>query len=58
MAKRSDPRAVDYYWLTIKRGAQANAEGSETAVVLQGGVSVTPLQFERTNQRALASLKG
>jgi 5'-nucleotidase len=58
ITKRADPRAVDYYWLTIRRGARSNPEGSETAVVLKGGVSVTPLQFERTNVNALAALRG
>jgi 5'/3'-nucleotidase len=55
--KRADPRGQDYYWLNIRRGARRNLEPSETAVVLKGGVSVTPLQFERTNTEALSTLK-
>jgi 5'-nucleotidase len=57
ITKRADPRALDYFWLTIRRGARSNPEGSETAVVLKGGVSITPLQFERTNMDALSALK-
>jgi 5'-nucleotidase len=56
-AKRADPRGLDYYWLNFCRGARTNPEGSETAVVLNGGVSVTPLQFERTNTQALSLLR-
>jgi 5'-nucleotidase len=58
MNKRADPRAVDYYWLTIRRNtARHNPEGTETAVVQKGGVSITPLQFERTNVEALSALR-
>ena len=59
LTKRADPRAVEYYWLTVRRNtARPNPEGTETAVVLKGGVSITPLQFERTNMEALTTLKG
>jgi 5'-nucleotidase len=57
LEKRVDPRGQDYYWLNIRRGARRNPETSETAAVLEGGVSVTPLQFERTNAEALSMLK-
>ena len=55
--KRADPRGQDYYWLNISRGAQPNPETSETSTVLKGGISVTPLQFERTSGSALSALK-
>jgi 5'-nucleotidase len=57
VAKRADPRGIDYYWLNFTRGPLANSEASETAIVLNGGVSVTPLQFERTNTKALSLLR-
>jgi 5'-nucleotidase len=57
IAKRTDPRGNDYYWLSIRRGARTNPESSETAIVLNGGVAVTPLQFERTNTQALSRLR-
>lgn len=58
VAKRADLRNNDYYWLNIRRGAQLNPPGSETAVVLEGGISVTPLRFERTDAKALSFLRG
>jgi 5'-nucleotidase len=57
VARRADLRNNAYYWLSIRRGSQLNPLGSETAVVLAGGISVTPLQFERTNTEALSFLK-
>jgi 5'-nucleotidase len=57
IAKRADPRGINYYWLNFTRGARTDPEGSETAIVLSGGVSVTPLQFERTNTQALSLLR-
>ena len=52
--KRVDLRNHNYYWLNIRRGSRSNPADSETAVVLEAGISVTPLQFERTNVRALS----
>ena len=57
ITKRADPRGQDYYWLSVRRAAQTNPEGAETTIVLNGGVSVTPLEFERTNNDALAWLR-
>lgn len=54
---RSDLRAQDYFWLTIQRNDRSHSEDSETFVVLNGGISVTPLQFERTAVEALVELK-
>lgn len=56
VSKRTDLRNNEYYWLNFRRGPVLNPPGSETAVVLGGGISVTPLQFERTNWKALSSL--
>jgi 5'-nucleotidase len=50
-------REQDYFWLTIQRNDRAHSEDSETFVVLNGGISVTPLQFERTAVEALVELK-
>jgi len=51
-----DPRGFAYHWLRFQRGPRENAPDSETAVVAAGRVSVTPLYFERTDERALATL--
>jgi 5'-nucleotidase len=56
-ARRADPRGLDYYWLQIRRGSRFNPEGSEAAAVRQGSISITPLQFERTNSEALTMLR-
>jgi 5'-nucleotidase len=54
---RKDPRSLDYHWLQIRRNSKQDAPNSETALVAAGRVSVTPLQFERTDEAALATLK-
>jgi 5'-nucleotidase len=53
---RTDPRGKDYHWLQFRRSGLQNAPDSETAVVAAGGISVTPLQFERTNDDAVTGL--
>jgi 5'/3'-nucleotidase len=52
-----DPRSLEYHWLCLRRTAREDAAGSETFAIGRGQVSVTPLQFERTNQNILASLQ-
>lgn len=54
---RTDPRGLTYHWLQFHREAVENAPDTETAVVRAGGVAVTPLRFERTNEDALAHLR-
>ncbi|MFT4099431.1 MAG: 5'/3'-nucleotidase SurE [Burkholderiaceae bacterium] len=54
---RTDPRNIPYVWMRFQRGPRDNPPDSETEIVLDGGVSVTPLAFERTDQQALATLK-
>lgn len=51
---RTDPRGLQYHWLKFHRAPRAeDAADSEAAVVAAGGISVTPLQFERTAEGAL-----
>jgi 5'-nucleotidase len=52
-----DPRSLEYHWLHLRRSAREDTPGSETFAIGHGRVSVTPLQFERTNQDILASLQ-
>jgi 5'-nucleotidase len=52
-----DPRSLEYHWIRLRRSAREDAPGSETFAVRRGQVSVTPLQFERTNQTVLTSLQ-
>lgn len=53
---RADLRDHAYYWLNIRRNDQPDADDSETRVLAAGGISVTPLHFERTEERARAAL--
>ena len=53
---RIDPRGLDYSWLHITRGQQADAMGSESQVIAAGGIAVTPLQFERTAEQVMSRL--
>jgi len=43
-------------WLHITRGQHADSMGSETEVILGGGIAVTPLQFERTAEQIWSRL--
>jgi 5'-nucleotidase len=51
---RTDPRGFDYHWLKFHRAQRHEAADTEAAVIAAGAVSVTPLQFERTAEGALA----
>ena len=53
-----DPRDISAHWLQLRRAPREAEEGSETAAIRAGRISVTPLQFERTNRAVLDSLKG
>lgn len=53
---RTDPRGFAYHWLKFHRAPRQEMPDSEAAVVAAGGISVTPLQFERTSEIALGDL--
>ena len=52
-----DPRGIPYFWLQFQRGPRDNPEDSETAIVGAGGIAVTPLRFERTDDHAFNVLR-
>jgi 5'-nucleotidase len=52
-----DPRNLEYHWLSLRRATREDAARSETRAVRRGCVSVTPLEFERTNQSLLVGLE-
>ncbi|MFF7709264.1 5'/3'-nucleotidase SurE [Pseudomonas sp. NPDC007930] len=56
ITERTDLREQAYYWLNIRRSDQDDAEDSETRVLAAGGISVTPLHFERTEEHARLGL--
>jgi 5'-nucleotidase len=51
-----DPRGIDYYWMRFRRGPRENEPDTETAVIASGGISVTPIYFDRTDERTFAVL--
>jgi 5'-nucleotidase len=57
ITKRTDMREQGYYWLNIDRHERPDFDDSETFVVTHGGVSVTPLRFERTDLEVMSRLK-
>lgn len=57
ITQRTDMREQGYYWLNIDRHERPDSDDSETFVVTQGGISVTPLRFERTDLDVMDRLK-
>ncbi len=57
ITQRTDMREQGYYWLNIDRHERPDFDDSETFVVTQGGVSATPLRFERTDLEVMSRLR-
>lgn len=51
-----DPRGIDYYWMRFQRGSSENEPDTETAAIASGRISVTPIYFDRTDERTFAVL--
>ncbi len=54
---RHDPRGRPYYWLGGAEPEGDLTEGTDTAAVANGYISVTPVHFDLTNQRWLDTLR-
>jgi 5'-nucleotidase len=52
-----DPRGLPYHWLQFSREPRVDDEDTEAMVVGRGGIAVTPLRFERTDDEAASALK-
>ncbi len=52
-----NPRGKEGYWISVAGDAEDGGPGTDFHAVLQGYVSVTPLQLDRTFQEGLHSLK-
>ncbi len=52
-----DPRNLAYHWLRPRRAARGDHADSESAVMLSGRISVTPLRFERTHEQTFLALQ-
>ncbi|MGB8981239.1 MAG: 5'/3'-nucleotidase SurE [Anaerolineales bacterium] len=55
--RRVDPRGRPYYWIGGEAPTGIDEEGTDVGALLAGYVSVTPLQLDMTNYRAMEVLK-
>ena len=53
-----NPRGKEGYWISISGDAEDGGPGTDFHAVMQGYVSITPLQLDRTFNDAFASLEG
>ncbi|WQG58655.1 5'/3'-nucleotidase SurE [Pseudomonas sp. RTB3] len=53
-----DPRGKEGYWIAAAGDAEDGGEGTDFHAVMQGYVSITPLQFDRTFSDAFSRLDG
>jgi 5'-nucleotidase len=56
--RRVDPRGRPYYWIGGEAPTSVNEEGTDVGALAAGYVSVTPLQLDLTNYKAMDVLKG
>jgi len=55
--RRVDPRGRPYYWIGGEAPTGVNEEGTDVGALAAGYVSVTPLQLDLTNYKAMDALK-
>ena len=55
--KRVDPRGRPYYWIGGEEPTGVNEEGTDVGALAAGYVSITPLQLDLTNYKAMDVLK-
>ena len=55
--KRVDPRGIPYYWIGGDAPTGVNEEGTDVGALANGYVSITPLQLDLTNYKAMDALK-
>ena len=55
--RRVDPRGRPYYWIGGEAPTGVNEEGTDVGALARGYVSVTPLQLDLTNYKAMDTLK-
>ena len=56
--QRLDPRGRPYYWIGGEAPTGIDEEGTDVGALLQGYVSITPLQLDLTNYKAMDVLRG
>ena len=55
--RRVDPRGRPYYWIGGESPTGVNEEGTDVGALASGYVSITPLQLDLTNYKALDVMK-
>lgn len=55
--KRLDPRGRPYYWIGGEEPTGVSEEGTDVGALASGYVSITPLQLDLTNYKAMDVLK-
>ena len=55
--RRVDPRGRPYYWIGGELPTGVNEEGTDVGALASGHVSITPLQLDLTNYKALETLR-
>ena len=55
--RRVDPRGRPYYWIGGEAPTGVNEQGTDVGALVAGCVSITPLQLDLTNYKALDVLK-
>jgi 5'-nucleotidase len=58
VVSQTDPRDIAYHWLRFQRCDRQDDADAEATVIEAGGISVTPLRFERTDDVTLARMSG
>ncbi|MDG1583011.1 5'/3'-nucleotidase SurE [Pseudomonas sp. GOM6] len=56
--KQLNPRGKEGYWISVSGDAEDGGPGTDFHAVMQGYVSITPLQLDRTFNEAFGSIEG
>ncbi len=56
--KQVNPRGKEGYWISVSGDAEDGGPGTDFHAVMQGYVSITPLQLDRTFHEAFAGVEG
>jgi 5'-nucleotidase len=55
--ERTDVRGVPYFWIGFRRNPYKPLENTDLALVEQGGIAVTPLRINLSDDATLARIK-
>lgn len=53
---RTDPRGIPYHWLNFRRGPRPQGPDADTDVIEAGGIAVTPIRYDRTDEAGFTAL--